>query len=288
MSTLALPAEIPDDDHPGVLLARAHELYNEAEELAAQAQAKRVEASKMRARAERLRDGEHLRPVRMKPSPPDPLTAAAGLAIDDLGGAVAPAELAELLEITEQRAVKILCGLVELGSVTRLGDGRYRAYDEEEPKVRDALRELGTCTREELAAHMDVPVAYLTHYLEKGRESGWCSVSHDDHLMYLRVEPGTGPREHETKRPPEKDPPAYGDAPHRGTPVRIVNHGDRGTRAGQANRHQIKQRDKRHARMVEARSERSQRGKAKAAAEGDKPSGYNGKRNPRRKTKKKK
>ena len=289
MSALRDIGDIPDDQHPAVLLARAHELVREADELVEQAKAKRAESAVLRARAERFRDGEHLRPVRRKATPPDRLMAAAGLAMEDLGGVVTAGELAEVLEIREDRAGRILCALVDLGTVARVAGG-YRAVDEEEGRVRDMLRELGTCTREELAGALEVPVAYLTHYVETGARVGWCHVSADDHLMYLRPDPSQGPREHETKRPPEKDPPAYSDVPRRGEAIRIVNHGDRGTRAGQANRHRIKQRDARHKKIQDARAERSQKGKAQAAV--DQPAsgasgGYSGKRNPRRKTKKK-
>jgi hypothetical protein len=279
--------EIPEDQHPALLLVRAHELVDEADALQEQAKAKRAEAARLRARAERLRDGEHLRPK--KPEPMDPLLAAASLAVEDLDGYWTPSDLAEALELTDKaRAVRLVFALRDLGVVVKVED-KWRTVDPDEARVRDTLRELGTCSQQELAEKLQMAPVTLDYYLDYGVAREWCHIAEDGHLMYVKG----GPERIITSRPrrplPEKDRPAYDLAPHRGEAIRVVNHGSRGTRQGQANRHRIKQRDARYNKMQEARAERSQKDKAKAG--GGEPvaasSGYSGKRNPRRKTKKK-
>lgn len=260
--------DIPDDQHPAVLLAHAHELAQEAAELAEQAKAKRAESALLRARAERFRDGEHLRPARPKAEPPDPLLAAAGVAVEDLAGVWKSADLAALLEIRETRASKIVLALEAMEVVARSGDG-WRTSDPEEARVRDALRELGTCTREQLAERLELSPQALTYYIDLWAERGYCNIAHDDHLMYLRPSPSPGPAERPRRLPPERDRPAYTDAPARGLPVRLEDHAKRGkagSRPGE--RQRLKMRDKRREDMEKARAARSERSRAKAAQSG--------------------
>lgn len=265
MSALRDIPPIPEDEHPAMLLARAHELTREADELAEQARAKRAEAGRLQGKAERLKDGAHLAPVKKKIEPPDPLLAAAALATEDLEGYWQLEALGELLDVrSPKRLTHIVNGLIEMNLVVKVED-KYRTVDPEESRVRDELRVMGTGSQVELAHRLDMPRATLDYYLELGASRGWASIGADGHLMYLRPGPEriitTRPR----RRPPENDPPAFVDAPRRGEAIRVVNHGERGRKMMQPKaKHQIKQRDERRKRMETAKAERATAAAAKA------------------------
>jgi hypothetical protein len=209
--------EIPEDQHPALLLARAHELVNEADELQEQAKLKRAEAAKLRARAERLRDGDHLRPK--KPEPMDPLLAAAALAIEELDGYWTPGDLDEALELHDKaRAVRLVYALRDMGVVVKVED-KWRTVDPDEARVRDALRELGTCSPQQLAEKLEMAPVTLDYYLEYGAERGWCDISSDGHLMFLNAGPERIITRRPRRRPPENDPPAFTEAPSRGQSI---------------------------------------------------------------------
>lgn len=256
--------DIPEDEHPALLLARAHELATEAEQLAAQAKERRMEAARLRAKAERLRDGAHLAPKRTKPEPIDPLTAAAGLAVEELRGTWQLEELAGELELRDmKRVAKIVSALQTMDVVVRV-EGGWRTVDPEEARVRDGLRELGTCSRDQLAEHLGVPPAALTYYMELGQERGWLDVAHDGHLMYLKPGPERIVTRRPHRRPPEQDPPAYLDAVKRGEPVRVVHHGKRGgAMSNPGQRHLLKLRDQRREAMENAKAARAEKQRAR-------------------------
>lgn len=251
--------DIPEDQHPALLLARAHELVREADELVEQSKAKRSEAAKLRARAERLADGAHLVISRPKAEPTDPLLGAAGIAIEELDGTWKPEQLAERLELRDTRRVaKMITALVKMELVVRVEDG-WRTVDPDEARVRDALRELGTCSPEQLADRVELPHTKIAAYVELGQARGWCDVAHDGHLMYLRPGPERVITRHPSRRPPELDPPAYLDAAYRGEPVRVVHHGRRGAAmSNPGERHRMKLRDKAREKQEEARRERAE------------------------------
>lgn len=271
----AAVSQIPDDQHPALLLARAHELEQEARELAEQAQAKRQEAARCKAKAERLRDGEHLRPVRRRAEKPDPLQSAAALASEDLEGYWTVEDLMAALELRDRRrGVKLVAGLIAMGLVVKVED-RYRTVDPDESRVRDTLRRLGTCSRRELGDELEMPAVTLDYYVELGVARGWCSLDEaDDHLMYVRPGPERIITQYPKRRPPEQEPPAGLDAPRRGEPIRLEDHAKRG-KAGSlpGQRHRLRLRDQRREAMEEARRARSERDKAKSAANRGKTNG---------------
>jgi hypothetical protein len=285
MAAIAHVEDIPDDEHPAVLLVRAHELTNEADDVVRAAQAKADEliaeareeakrlvgeAAKLRSKADRLADGAHLAPKR-RFEPADPMLSAAGLKVEEYGGRWDVDRLARDLQIRDrQRVVKIVHGLEELDVVERdEEDGFWRTLDPEEPRVRDALRELGVCSRQELAAHLKTSVAALEHFIEIGAEKGWAHLMGDGDLMYQKPGPERVITRRPSRRPPEKDPPSYTEAPARGEAVRVVHHGKRGgAMSNPGQRHRIKQRDKRREAMEEAKTKRAEEQKAKAARDG--------------------
>lgn len=267
MSAAMEVPEIPDDQHPAMLLARAHEITREADKLAEQVKAKRAEASLLQARAERLKDGMHLAPVKKKAEPPDPLLSAAALATEDLPGYWTIEDLMALLEIrNRQRGVRIVMGLTEMNLIVKVED-RYRTVDPDEGRVRDELKTMGTGSQVELAERLEMPRVTLDYYLELGVARGWCSMGADGHLMYLKPGPERIITKYPVRRPPEKEPPAGLLAPKRGEPVRLEDHAKRG-KAGSlpGQRHRLKMRDKRREEMDAARASRSERDKAKSAA----------------------
>lgn len=252
--------DIPEDEHPALLLVRAHELAQEAEKLVEKAKAKRMEAAKLRAKAERLRDGAHLAPApRPRAEPTDPLLGAAGIAIEDLGGTWQPEQLGELLGLRDRRRVeKIVSVLESMELVLHVEDG-WRTIDPDEARVRDAMRKLGTGSPEQLAEAVGLPVSKIGGYVELGQERGWLDVSFDGHLMFLRPGPERIITRHPHRRPPEKEPPAYLDAAYRGEPVRVVHHGKRGgAMSNPGQRHRIKLRDKAREKQETARAERAE------------------------------
>jgi vacuolar-type H+-ATPase subunit H len=283
MASHARVEDIPDDEHPAVLMVRSHELANEAEDLVKQAEAEagriveqakdaaralRAQSAALRAKANRLADGAHLAPKK-KPEAMDPMLSAAGLATEAFTGRWTVEQLAKHLQIRDaKRAVKIVLALEKLELVERDGDD-WRTVDPEEPRVRDALQKLGVCTVQELADELGNSVEGLGRYIERGAEVGWCHVMEDGYLMYQKPGPERVITRHPSRRPPEKDPPAGLDAPKRGEAVRVVHHGKRGgAMSNPGQRHRIKQRDARREAMEQAKAERAEEQRIKAARGG--------------------
>jgi hypothetical protein len=85
--------------------------------------------------------------------------------------------------------------------------------------------------------------------------------------VYAYVPLPPGPREHFTKDPPEKTTPgAYGWAPRRGMPIRLVDDGKRGTamQVGGGGRMKMINRERAYQRMEQAKMERAERQRLKA------------------------
>lgn len=266
--SLAAPPESALD-----ILARANELEREADELHARAKELRGESARLRAAAER-REEEESRPRRAEP--PDPMMAAAALAIEDLPGRWTCVELGVLLQIrSAKRMAKIVAELVRRGLAAEITKFRpedtqhYRSVDPEEGRVRDAGQYLGTFSLEELAYELETPVEALTFYIEKLLERG--TFVYDDDGVRLSFERPGAERiitRYPKHRRPEDDRPAYSEAVARGMPIRIVDHGKRG-RLGSTpgQRHRLKMKDQRYEDQQRARDERAAAQKAKAAAE---------------------
>lgn len=258
-----------DEQHPAVLLVRAHDLEREADELWKKVKTMRGEAAALRARADRYRDGlVEARPKREKRERPDSLLAAAGVAAEGLTGTYTAEEFAEALGIRDKaRAAKLLCALERSDLIARVGEEGWRTQDPEEARVRDAARELGTFSEQQLAEHLEMTAAQLAPYVELGVSRGWISVGQDGHMMYLRPGPERLITRYPKRRPPEKEPPAGLDAPARGEPIRVVHHGKRGgAMSNPGVRHRIKQRDQRREAMENAKRERAEKQSARDRA----------------------
>lgn len=252
-----------------------HDLELRADELEAEAERHRIvyvdmrkEAAVLRGRAERIRkriaEGA-------KPPPPrfdltDPLMASAGLAAEDLGVSWQPAELGMKLGLRDEgRIMRLILGLEHMGHITRQGErGYWRTMDPDETSVRDGIVELGSFTREQLAEQLGWPVSRLSHYIEQARAAKWITEDEETGTFtYIKPEGPVLP--HPTRRPPEKDPPAYLDAPHRGEAVYVTNHGERGRKMnqpGQGLRQRL--RDKRREEIEVAREEAAAARRAKS------------------------
>jgi hypothetical protein len=259
------------------VLFEDHDLDMRAEELEREAEKHRLvwidmrkEAAIMRARAERMR--ARLAEAPVKPAKPrfdlaDPLMASAALAAEDLGITWQPAELGLKLGLRDEgRVMRLVLGLEHLGKVARQGErGYWRTIDPDEAVVRDGVVELGTFTRDQLAEHLGWPAVRLTHYLEEFRAAKWITEDEEEEGTFTYVKP-TGPvLPRERRRPPEKAPPAYTEAPARGEAVYAPNHGERGRRMSQpGQKHKMKLRDQRRETMAQARKEAAEARRAKA------------------------
>lgn len=265
MDTLeAVASAAPLATESDELRDRAMVLEQEATRLRAQADATRREALQLRAKADRLDDPE--RGVRA-PTPArtrvrrDGLMAAAGVAVESLPAIFASRDLAAALGIADvQRADRLLAALADFGKVERTGDG-WRSVDPDEAAVRDfvAAQEAGFTFGDVMAA-VSLPESDVSAYMARFRERGLVQNVGGGGFVYLPAPGDSSPRPR--RKPPEKDPPAYTDAPAgRGEPVRIVDHGKRATATS---RHREKLRDKRHDEIMSAREEAAERARAKA------------------------
>ena len=226
------------------LRERAADLGVEAEQLVALADAKRREAATLVARAERLTDPSKGVRVPKTPTPlervrDDGLMTAAGLAAEDLHDGFTPADLAYLLDITDlARAGRLLAALEQLGKVRRHGDG-WAHEDSDERRARDFVINAREFTADDMAMIVDMPASDVAYYLDRFKARGLIS---NGGSVYRYVDPDDdAPHTRPRRRPPELDPPAGSDAPKRGEPIRIVDHG-KAAQPGQ--RHKMKQRQR--------------------------------------------
>lgn len=256
---------------------RATQLEQEAEQHRILARSLFMECAKLRARAERMRREEQeaaekrAKKGRAKKNelpydPQDPLIAAAVLAVEDLGAGFDAGDLAGKLRIGRERALKLLLAVVAKGFCARQGEGKWRSVDPNEPRVRDAARELGRFTVEQLGEAVHMEPTELTYYIDWMREENMISGA-GPMYEYVKI----GPELLVTKvndgryRLPEKQPPAGTEIlSPRGQPLYTPNHGDRGRRMSQpGQKHKMKLRDQRREDMKKAREESAEKAKAK-------------------------
>jgi hypothetical protein len=254
------PALHPDDPLAGEVEAlrdQAAALDASAEQHAAVARVERAEAAKLRARADRLTDpalGVDVRKPKsaLEAARETGLLAAAGLAAEDLAYGFDVADLAGALDITAAKATILLAALVELGKVRQHGDG-WANNDPDETRVRDFIVSAVEFTADDMAMILEMPPLDVTYYLERAKTRGLVS---NGGRVYTYVPPADdAPRSRPRRRPPELDPPAGSDAPKRGEPVRIVDHG-KAAQPGMA--HKMKLRNKAWEREQAAKDERAE------------------------------
>jgi hypothetical protein len=251
------------DDQVSALIAEADALEQEAEQLAVAARAKRAEAAKTRARAERMASFQsvHVRqPSAFERVRDDGLLAAAGLAAEDLPAGFTPRDLAAALGIADvTRASRLAAALVELEKLVRHGDG-FMATDPDEITVRDYIVSKREFSVGDAIQDLGLPEMALSFYLSRWEERGMVEGA-GGFFRYVEA-PNDAPRSRPRRRPPELDPPAGLDAPRRGEPVRIVDHGQAAAAGG---KHRMKLRQAAWQRQQDAVAARAseQRRKAK-------------------------
>jgi hypothetical protein len=253
------------------LREQAAELGLEAEQLMVLAAAKRQEAAKLVARADRLRDPSQgvapaKAPTALERARGDGLLAAAALAVEDLHDGFEASDLAYMLDIPKetQRAAVLLVALEALGKVRRQGEG-WAHHDPEERRVRDFVVSAQEFTADDMSFVLDMPTLDVAYYLERFKARGIVS---NGGAVYRYVEPpADAPRSRPRRRPPELDPPAGLDAPKRGEPVRIVDHGQAAAAGG---KHRMNLKQKAWERQQTAREERAaeQRKNARVSSNG--------------------
>lgn len=140
--------------------------------------------------------------------------------------------------------------------------------------VRDVMmrfREGFTIT--ELAAELDSTPARVRPFLKAAeagkliRDTGAKISGKHIYEVVTPAEAGvTGPREHPTHRPPEKEPPAGVESRATGMPVRVAAavKASRRSRSTPGTRHQIRMRDQRWEAQQKAKEERAEAQKTKA------------------------
>lgn len=246
------------------LEGEADALEREADQMATVAKAKRAEAAKLRARADRVRgwvEGARVRraPTALDRVRDDGLLAAAGLASEDLPVGFVARDLAALLGIADvPRAMRLLAALVELGKVVPHGDG-FLTCDPDEIAVRDYVVATGEFSMGDAVDALGLPEMAVAEYLARLGERGLVEGAGG---FFRYVAPAdTAPRVRPRRRPPELDPPAGADAPKRGEPVRIVDHGQ-GAAAG--GKHKMKLKQQAWERQENAREARAEEQRAKA------------------------
>jgi hypothetical protein len=254
---LALHPDDPLAHEVEALRDQAAALDSSAEQHAVIAKAEHAEAAKLRARADRLADPSRGVDV---PKPKSALEsaretgllAAAGLAVEDLAHGFGVADLAGALDITAAKATILLAALVELGKVRQHGDG-WANNDPDETRVRDFIVSAVEFTADDMAMILEMPPLDVAYYLERAKTRGL--VSNGGRVYTYVAPPDDSPRERPRRRPPELDPPAGADAPKRGEPVRIVDHG-KAAQPGMA--HKMKLRNKAWERAQAAKEVRAE------------------------------
>ena len=266
--SVEIPATLhPDDPRvPEVqdLIRQADALDREGEQMAIAAKAKRGEAAKLRAKAERIADAVAGVKVRTESALDrvrnDGLLAASGLASEDLPAGFVARDLAAALGIADvARASRLLAALEELGKVARFGDG-WMPLDPDEILVRDYV----VATREgsigDMIMALDLPETTVAFYLDGLAARGVVEAAGG--FFRYREAPNDAPRARPRRRPPELDPPAGSDAPKRGEPIFIEDHGQNAKPGG---KHRAKVKRKARERQEGAREQRAaeQRRRAK-------------------------
>jgi hypothetical protein len=250
------------------LREQAAQLEDEAAALAELVQARRREAAVLRARAERLERPEHAITPAAKITAlarvrGDGLLAAAGVAVERLPAGFTAKDVAGALGIRDEaRAMRLLLAVAELGHAAKLASGGWACVSEDEAHVRDYVMEAGIFTLADVVA-LGFTESEAAEHVERLRARGVIE-GEAGHYTYVDVEGDSPPRE--DRRPPEKEPPAYMDAPRRGEAVRVVNHGKRGSAMSGSARAKAKRRDQARERAVETRAAKEAARQAARAA----------------------
>ena len=138
--------------------------------------------------------------------------------------------------------------------------------------VRDTARALGRFTFTELRTEVGYPAVEVRKFFKPMLLGGTVTeigrVGRAPFYEFCRPDM-PGPREHPTRRPPEKDPPAGSDARATGVPVRVAA-AEKITRRGRSTpgvAQKVKNRDRNYNRQQEAVAARAEANKAKAQKE---------------------
>lgn len=266
---------ISEQLHPADLLDQAYSLDAEADELQLRIKELTARSTELKLRARRIM--EDAEKPREKPAPPDPLLAAAGLAVGDLGATFLVGDLAAALAIPTNRATTILIQLEELNQVapTWAGpavkvapeDRKWRALDPFEADFRDAACDLGSFSPDELAGALDVPVERLSWYLAEYVGRGILSGGPGEY-GYVPPDAPKGRFSRPKHRPPEKEPPAGTESRAGGKPVMMpLGQAARRQKLSQPGvRLQVKNKERNRKRMEDAREQRAEQQRARAKA----------------------
>jgi hypothetical protein len=217
------------------LSTEADALDREADQLAVVVRAKHAEAAKLRARADRIAGAVEGAAVRRRESAldrvrGDDLLAAAGLASEDLPAGFVGRDLAAVLGIADvKRAERLLAALEQLEKVHRHGDG-WATTDPDEAAVRDYVVANPEGAIGDVIVALGLPELAVAYYVERLAVRG--VVESAGGFYRYREVPNDAPRTRPRRRPPELDPPAGTDAPKRGEPVFIEDHGQNAAPGG--------------------------------------------------------
>lgn len=240
------------------LRGKATQLDADAAELIEQAKAMRVEAARLRARADRLDEPERgirVRRTALARARDDGMLAAAGVACEELAAPFTVADLAAALEIRDEaRAMRLMLALSEIGHVERLsGGGGWMIHDPVMRDVRDYVTGAGGAFTfgDVMAAmggtHPELDVSdALAELVDRGIIEG-----EGGSYAYVQTPPHSAPRE--DRRPPELEPPAGTERRARGEAVRVVNHGKRGQQMQGGNRRHVIRKDQNRERAEQQR-----------------------------------
>jgi hypothetical protein len=173
-------------------LEEAERLEADAKDHYDQYKDERKRAAVLRAQAEREREAMESR-IKPRRGAEEPLLAAAGLAVADLGEQFQPGGLALALEVSETRAEHLLELLEARGLARRAGGPWWAAVDPEERRARDVAIELATFTEERLAEKLGLTPIGARHYIGLMLSREQLSVeANGDGPVYTWQRPDTG------------------------------------------------------------------------------------------------
>lgn len=231
----------------------AEQLEEEAALLAERVRAMRVEAGKLRARAERCDNPAlevRITHTAMDRVRGDGLLAAAGVAVEDLQAGFTASDLAGALGIRDEaRAMRLLLAVAELGHAARLPTGGWVCLSDDEQIVREFVIEAGVFTAADvidLGYTQDETARFIEAFRSRGIIEG-----EGGHYSYVEPDGPTPARER--RRPPELDPPAGTERRAKGEAVHVVNHGQRGKQMQGGNRRHVIRRDQNRERAIQER-----------------------------------
>lgn len=249
---------------------RAMEIDQEAALLVAQAEQMRVDAARLRSKAERMDDpsrGVQITVRAIDRARDDGLLAAAAVAAETLPAPFTSGDLADALGVDTQRGTRAALALHELGKLARAGDRQWTVIDADEAAVRDYIADNdGAFTLGDMIVTLELSeqdaLEYVDLFMRRGVIDGEAG-----HYHYVETGPHSAPRPR--RRPPEQDPPAGSERRAKGEPVRVVNHGKRGKAMQGGNRRAFIRRDQNRERAEESRDRKTAE-RAAARAQSDK------------------